>query len=541
MKNKKRGAAVIAALLGISMLAGCGNNAAVQNEAALNGGAGDYPITQEKITLSIFTPKSQYVEDYSTNEFTKWLEEKTNIAIEWQTASGDLAQSKNVMLASGNYPDVMMNCSINRSEQLVYGEQGIFIDLTDLINEHTVNIKAMLEERPEVRSLLETPQGKIFGLPKINDVYHSTYSSKMWVYQPWLDKLGLETPTTTEEFYQMLKAFKERDPNGNGLADEIPMAATSKLGYAGIDEFLLNSFVYCNDDRMMVENGTVKFVGDTEEYREGLRYLNRLYNEGLLLKDSLVMDRKALTSLGENPDVPILGSAPSLWFGMFTIAGGDSGRYKDYKAIAPLAGPTGLRQTPKKTPAYSGDSFNITQNCKNTIAAIRWADYFYSMEGTLTSQCGQENVGWKKAEEGQLGLDGNPAIWVTMQRFGSLQNSNWTNSGLFNFDEKMRLGMAAEEDDETEKLLYDTTKELYEPYGADKSIPELFFNQEQSIEFTELETQIKSEIEQSLAAFVSGEKSLDNDWDSYLKRLDDMGLKRYVELYQSVYDENFKN
>ncbi len=538
MKNKKRGTAILAALLGMSMLAGCGSNAVVQNEAALNGGAGDYPITQEKITLSVFAPKSQYVEDFSTNEFTKWYEEKTNIAIEWQIASGDLSQSKNVMLASGNYPDIMLNCNINRSEQLVYGEQGIFVDLTDLIENHTKHLKETLETHPDIRQRLETPQGKIFGLPQINDVYHSTYSTKMWVYQPWLDKLGLKTPTTTEEYYQMLKAFKERDPNGNGQADEIPLAA---MNTTGAFDFLMNSFVYCNSDRMMVEDGKVKFIGDTEEYREGLRYLHRLYDEGLLLKDSLVMDRKSLTALGENPGVPVLGSAPALWFGMFTIAGGDSGRYKDYKAIAPLKGPNGVQQTPKKIPAYSGNAFNITQNCKNTIAAIRWADYFYSMEGTLTSQYGKEGVGWKKAEEGQKGLDGNPATWVAIQKFGSLQNSNWTNSGLYSLDEKMRLGMAAEESDETEKILYNTTKELYEPYGVDKSLPELFFNQEQSTEFTELQTQIHSELEQSIAAFISGEKSLDTDWDSYLKRLNDMGLKRYVELYQSVYDENYKH
>ena len=240
MKKTKLGAAVMAAVVGVSMLAGCGggDDTALKNEAAINGGPGDLPITQEKTTLTIFAPQSNYIEDITTNEFTQWYEEQTNIHVDWQIASGDLAQSKNVMLASGNYPDILLDCGINRSEQLVYGEQGIFIDLTQLIEENTKYIKELLEERPEVRSQLVTPQGKIFGLPTINDVYHSTYNTKMWVYQPWLDKLGIEAPTTTEEFYQMLKAFKEQDPNGNGIADEIPMAATKDLGYLGVDGFL---------------------------------------------------------------------------------------------------------------------------------------------------------------------------------------------------------------------------------------------------------------------------------------------------------------
>lgn len=542
MKKVKFGTAALAAVLSVSMLAGCGGggeDTTVKSEAAINGAPGDMPITQEKTTLTIYAPKTNYIEDLTTNEFTQWYEEQTNIHVDWQIASGDLAQSKNVMLASGNYPDVMLDCNINRSEQLVYGEQGIFIDLTQLINEQTKWIKETLDARPEVKERLVTPQGKIYGLPKINDVYHGTYSNKMWVYQPWLDKLGIETPTTTEEFYQMLKAFKEQDPNGNGIADEIPMAATKDLGGSGIDGFLMNSFVYCSNDRLMVEDGKISFVGTTEEYREGLRYLNRLYSEGLLLADSLIQDRKALTSLGENPDVPILGCAPALWFGMFTIAGGDSGRYKDYQAIEPLIGPNGVRQTPKKAPEYSGNSFSITRNCKNTVAAIRWADWFYSMEGALSSQYGLENEGWQRASEGQTGLDGNPAIWVAVQKFGSLQNSTWSNFGVFNLSEELRLGMAADESDETERILYNVTKEKYEPYGADKSVPELFFNQEQATEFTELETQITSEIQQSVAAFVSGEKSLDTDWDDYLQRLDDMGLQQYLELYQTVYDENY--
>ncbi len=79
---------------------------------------------------------------------------------------------------------------------------------------------------PQVKSLITLLDGKIYGLPHINDCYHCSMSQKMWVYKPWLDKLGLKVPETTDEFEAMLKAFKEKDPNGNGKADEIPLSGT---------------------------------------------------------------------------------------------------------------------------------------------------------------------------------------------------------------------------------------------------------------------------------------------------------------------------
>jgi putative aldouronate transport system substrate-binding protein len=68
------------------------------------------------------------------------------------------------------------------------------------------------------------------------------------VYQPWLDALGLEEPETIDEFHEMLLAFKNDDPNGNGVADEIPLSAAMGRPYynndTALDLYIMNAFTY---------------------------------------------------------------------------------------------------------------------------------------------------------------------------------------------------------------------------------------------------------------------------------------------------------
>ncbi len=105
----------------------------------------------------------------------------------------------------------------------------------------------------------------MYSMPDINDCYHCSLSHKAWIYQPWLDKLGLKIPTTTDELEQVLLAFKDKDPNGNGKADEIPWsAAPTASWHAALDQFVMNAFVYNSSlgtvPHMFVEDGQVKLA-----------------------------------------------------------------------------------------------------------------------------------------------------------------------------------------------------------------------------------------------------------------------------------------
>ena len=194
--------------------------------------------------LTVFAAKPATVEDLDTNLFTKELEELTNVHITWQTCTEDgLDEKRNILFASGDYPDVLLSAGITKEEQMMYGEQGVLIPLNDLIDKYSVEFKKLLEEIDWLRPAITAPDGNIYALPQINEAYHVTMGQKLWINTTWLEKLNLDMPTTTEEFEEVLKAFKTQDPNGNGVADEIPLSGAITGWNTGVEDFLLNAFI----------------------------------------------------------------------------------------------------------------------------------------------------------------------------------------------------------------------------------------------------------------------------------------------------------
>ena len=130
------------------------------------------------------------------------------------------------MMSAGDYPDAIVADYAGGSDVDVinYGSQGVYIQLEELIQQWAPKfLKAVEEQDPRILALSTAPDGHICGLPMSipsNDVYNNGF-----INQVWLDNLGLDMPTTTDEFVEVLRAFKDNDANGNGNPnDEIPLA-----------------------------------------------------------------------------------------------------------------------------------------------------------------------------------------------------------------------------------------------------------------------------------------------------------------------------
>jgi putative aldouronate transport system substrate-binding protein len=545
----------VVVLLSATLLSACtkSNDDAKSSESAQTPSssspvtsAGQFPITEQKTTIRIMVPANPVVEDYATNEFTKYLEEKTNIHIEWDVVpSKSAAEKLNLVLSSGNdLPDVIMGFGISNAQQMIYGNQGVFLPLNDLIDQYGFETKKMFEQMPVVKDTITAPDGKIYALPHTNECFHCTLPRRMWIYQPWLDKLGLKMPTTTEEFYQVLKAFKERDPNGNGKADEIPMSGSPTGFYSGIDSFLMNAFIYNpGGDRIYLENGKVVVPFDKPEWRDGLQYLNKLYKEKLLDPQALTQDEAQLKQLGESPDVAILGATAGMHMGVFSEFYGKSNRWVEYKTIPPLVGPNGLQIAPFE--AYhlvGGGSYLITKSSKHPEAAFRLADFLYNEETTLRSVIGRPEIEWVKAKDGEIGINGKPAVWKQIADWGQVQNFNWGQTGPSLRTNDLRLGEVANPDKPLEIIMYDEAKKKYEPYKQkfENVLPPLYFTNDQAIEIADLSKTINDYINEMIARFVTGDANLDKDWDSYLANLKNMKLDQYLKIYQDVYGSKYK-
>src|SRR5690606_12840590 len=171
---------------------------------------GEFPIVSEPVTLRVLMLGHPIVEDFQTNLFTEWYTNRTGIQVEFTVAPpSEEREILNLTLASGELPDVIVGFTIDPSMLAIYGAQGTFLPLNDLIEEQGYYIKEVFEGSPQVKPLITSPDGNIYGLPQVNECFHCFYSQKMWINQTWLDNLNLELPQTTEEFFNVLMAFKE--------------------------------------------------------------------------------------------------------------------------------------------------------------------------------------------------------------------------------------------------------------------------------------------------------------------------------------------
>ena len=93
----------------------------------------------------------------------------------------------------------------------LHGSSGTFLPLNDLIEQRMPSLKQRLSEAPEIKARLAMPDGNIYAFPDVEaNCFHCQFSAKLWVYQPWVEKLGLKwPPETTEELYQTFNAFKK--------------------------------------------------------------------------------------------------------------------------------------------------------------------------------------------------------------------------------------------------------------------------------------------------------------------------------------------
>ncbi len=513
-----------------------------------------------KTELTFMTVEAVYIEDYDTNDFTTFMEEKTGVHINWETIPEQAEEEKlNLVLASGDYPDVFFGLDFTDDKLSLYGtEEGLLMPLNDLIDAHMPNLKKVLDEVPGSRGAITSPDGKIYGLPSFNICYHCENANKFWVYKPFLDKLGLDMPKTTEEFEQMLIAFRDMDPNGNGKKDEIPFAGATVAWHATPDLFLLNSFVYTDlnsridisPDRFIgfyVDNGKIKTCVDTPAYRKGLRYLHKLYKEGLIFPGSFTQDGPQLVQLVEGSDLPVVGVTAGGWGGVFSDFGGE--RYRNFRPLEPLMGPDGVQYTPTFLPEPMPGRFVISSSCKNPVEAVKWADYLYSPEGTLRARNGIEDVSWRWAKEGEKGLDGNPALWYQIKPWNDKdpQNECFLEVGPRAMTNEFRLGQASPQDidlysqDGIEQMLFNATRDLYRPHAdASKALPRLKFLSEEVSEFATIRTEYAKYVKQSLVQFIVGDLDVEKDWNTYVSNLKKLGQKELLEVSQKAYDRQFK-
>lgn len=544
MKNKKLATRVTSlGLATMMLLGGCGTE-----KAAGNGG--EAKKESGVPTISVAIPMSEETEYSDKNYAVRHLEENTGVKLEFvalPTDAGEAETKLNLMLTSGEYPDVIAY-NLDRQKTVKFGKEGIFIPINEYFEKEGNNLKRLFKERPQYEKTAYAPDGNMYGFPRISESYHGQAYPKLWYNTEWLKSLDMNEPTTTEELKEVLTAVKNSDYNGNGKADEIPLTGSPDWD-CQLEWFLMNSFIPCDKDTLSyAKDGKVVFACDKPEFKEGLAYMNDLFEEGLI--DPTTFSQKS------DQMQQVIRSDEKLVFGYTAdhFAMGIDLENKDLNqaisAMIPVEGPTGARYQLHQD--YVDMSANycwfITDKCENPEAAFKVGEYLLSDEAMMIQQYGEEGVGWKKLDTpSESILPGVDAIYGIIHDTGD-ENKNEKNAQTWGVplwyatsENRAKFSPIPEDlydPSSYEARLFQETSKVVD-YFYPEYLPKKIFleDADESEKFITLRTSLQEYVKTSVAQFITGELSLEKDWDSYVKTLKNYDVETYVKLYQKAYDE----
>ena len=303
-----------AGVLLLALLADCGNSpvspeSSASSSSASTSSAVSQPKAEglsrmDKITIAMAAHPN--VENYDTNYFTQKIMKDNDVQLEFVLLPADRndAKTKFSLMVSSNsqLPDVL-NLNIGDMTAFDYASKGVFTALNDYYADPDLapNIQNIAEaDRDFIYKCLTLPDGNVYSLFNYGPSDWNAARYRVWINQTWLDKVGMSAPKTTEEYYQTLKAFLEKDANGNGKQDEIGIVG-SKDGWGQQPfAFLMNPFIYTDPTKSYInvdENGQLYAAYTRPEWREGLEYIYKLCQEGLLSPLSFTQDYTQLSAL----------------------------------------------------------------------------------------------------------------------------------------------------------------------------------------------------------------------------------------------------
>lgn len=510
MKRKK----IIGILLGIVAL------------SIVTNGENIEKITKKPTEVTILGIQNGKVFDDNWSVFQEAFKD-TNIKLKNVGSKNltDEIQAFNLAVASGELPDII---SLNYPDKLEdLGMQGGVIPLNDLIDKYAPNIKAFFEKYPRYKKDAVAADGNIYFIPDYYDWYAMKAAQGLYIRKDWLDKLNLKVPDTMEEFYNVLKAFKTQDPNGNGIADEVPyFDRTTEFA----DKELLGLFGA--EIGFYVDGNTVKFGPTQERFKEAMKEVIKWYKEGLIDQEIFTRGFQARDYMLRNN----LGGATFDWFTSTTSYNSDKNlkeKVKDFEFIA-IAPPLykGKRYAPDARTTYLG-GWAITAAAKDPVAIIKYFDYWFTPKGYELGNWGVEGDTFKRDENGKKYFTDKVMKAKDKTPLQVLR------------DEGAQFRIGGPQDYEYEKAWGDPqANEWMEWYTKEgfivEPMPTLKYTTEENKKLQKIKTQLDMTVKEMCQKWILGSEDFDKTYDGFVKRLNSIGLEEALDINQKAYDRFMK-
>lgn len=542
---KKTLALLLMVAMVLCLLAGCG------------GEKEEDPTTADgKIVLTIGLPSNANTLSYTDNALTKWLEEETGCKLQFMEYSGGSdvpTQIATTVAANKKLPDIIYGVKLTDDAINSYGQDGYFADLTKYYEDRDGASKVFWDRIEEclsedqqkyVLSKITDPNtGNYYSVPTIEVSLLDEMDYQPWINVQWLDKLGLQKPTNCDELYEVLKAFAKNDCNGNGDPnDEIPLFGTEKATAGGhVVDWLMNMFVYYDVNHTWQPNaeGKMEYVYVQEAYREGMKYVNKLYAEGLLTNMVFTCGTKeAKNIITANDGVAKVG----VFCGHLTIhtAAGSEILYQ-YEPLQNWG--YSVKRDQSVTP-----NVYISADCKYIDEAFNLLMLMFSEEGSMRIRYGEYGVNWTDADEGAKSAMGYDAEYKMIDDpLGRQGTQIWgTLAACLNYMAEGETAQAADNMDpwlKTKAVMHAESRAMFDKAADENNpkvvAPRLFATTEETEAIEIQRTNVRTYATSQETAFVTGvgaDVNDDKQWADYLKQLDTLGLEAYANYVQTIYD-----
>lgn len=588
-------AVFLSALMLLSLATACQDSGSQSS-----GGSGDsqQSETSGKVDLSqhrevgITIQTNSFITDYNENDLTKQLEEDLNcdITFDLLPAGTDALSKLQLMINGGSELSDIISYPLSAALTYQYGAGGTFIALNDYFDNADImpNFNAIEseEDKLSMKGDVMSADGNIYTLSMWQPETWNLTPYRIYINMKWLENLGLEVPTTSEELKDVLVAFANDDPNGNGTKDEIPILANYvDSGNYGCNAVLalINMFQYTSTTMsglILSEDGkTVVAPQTTEGWKEAMKYLNSLTEAGAILPDGSFVYGTDTTSFKGTLNYQGIGTekAPEgksiNVVGLFT-AGSNSGNfvnsgvdenenYLEYQMMPVPEGPDGTAYSPYAAPTAS-TYWYVTSEAEDPDFCVMMGDWFYETKHSMWARYGLEEVDWTMDEQfcadwyeehtkliedtdneqtiddyysivrlraDAIWGENTSAFWHNQQpRYASL---DFFNHAVDYFDPETFVYYNG-----NYSRLASISKEYYSEEHPQYTLPVLAYTNEEQDAITETQVALPDEILNWTMMFITGEKDPDADWQAYVDALNAVGLETYVQTAQAAYERS---
>ncbi len=482
-----------------------------------------YPIVDEKITLSAVVTTGSFYGDFNTMEYFKKLEELTNIKIEFEQVVDKPADFFNLMFASADYRDITFR-GLADSDMLGLIEADAIYAIDDY-KQYTPILNATMEAYPEGAKICRMGDGIMYGYPQIREEPSNVGIRDQWmINQQWLTELGLDMPETVDDFYNVLKAFKDNAGTGTIPAEVIPWYLSWDAYSNGGQFELYNAFgvwtpgnFSANHYLAVAEDGkTVSFSANDPAIKEPLEFLNKLYAEGLIPPDAFT---------GANTYEQMVTSE-TVVVGSFLKYFNTDDTHTIWAPMPPLTSennPDGMYRRQingfgrNRSVIYKVNEYpEATVRLLEVMAEPDWTvEAMYGLYGEYLEKDGDSYI--------QLPFEGNE-VYENVP--GNMMHLMITPE----IGDKIQYSGSQADRADTIENVYSSATMPQERY-----YPNLVWTAEEIEERTALETDIDAYISQTFARWIT-EGGIEEEWDSYVAELEQLKINELLAIYQGALD-----